>query len=64
MTTHDEVNARLDMIVDALKNIEERLSGVEKCVYRWHGVAVGIGITVSAVWAIILAGLNFFKKGV
>lgn len=43
--------------------ISDRLAAIERNVSKWYGMALGVGMAVSAVWAAILAGLSFFKRG-
>ena len=36
------------------RELIRRLEKLEQNISRWHGVAFGVGLVVSAIWAIIL----------
>lgn len=42
--------------------ISARLAAIERCVSKWYGIALGVGMAVSAAWAVILALLGWLKK--
>ena len=46
--------AHNDKVVERLDSIDRRLS-------QWHGIAWGIGLTVSAVWSVLLAAVAWMR---
>jgi hypothetical protein len=39
-----------------------RLAALDRRIGAWQGMAAGAGLVVSAVWALILAALAWFKN--